>query len=207
MKNRDYKKFGQGEYCHIYNRGNEKRDIFLDGQDFGFFMMRLKQNLLGENYKGLRSQALPADSFSLISYCLMPNHFHLLIRQNREIPTTKLMLRLCTSYSIYFNKRYERVGHVFQDQYKQVSVGDNAYLTWLSAYIHQNPKVAGMTDSPEDYKWSSYLEFAKNIDGICDKDIILNQFDIKNKYTTFVNESLEIIKNHKEVEHLLLDVL
>ena len=205
MKNRDYKNFSPGEYYHVYNRGNDKRYIFLDDQDLGFFMMRLKQNLFGENYKGLRSKPLPVGSFSLVSYCLMPNHFHLLIRQNTEIPTTKLMQKLSTSYSIYFNKKYKRVGHVFQDQYKQVSVGDARYLTWLSAYIHQNPKVAGLVADPENYKWSSYKEFTEGINGICNKNIVLDQFNGIGNYLSFVRDTFETIKKRKEIEHLLLD--
>ena len=205
MKNRDYKNFGLGEYYHVYNRGNDKRDIFLDDQDLGFFMMRLKQNLFGENYKGLRSKPLPAGSFSLVSYCLMPNHFHLLIRQNTEIPTTKLMQKLSTSYSIYFNKKHECIGHVFQDQYKQVSVGDDKYLIWLSAYIHQNPKVAGLVADPKDYKWSSYKEFTEGINGICDKNIVLDQFGSVGNYSSFVRDTFETIKKRKEIEHLFLD--
>src|SRR3989338_5281062 len=103
----------------------------------------------------------------------MPNHFHLLLRQNLDIPTSKLLLRVCTGYSKYFNKKYEKVGHVFQDQFKQITVGDNDYLRWLSCYIHQNPKVAGMVKKLGHYRWSSFREFiGKDFSGICEKDII-----------------------------------
>lgn len=117
MKNRDYKQFGAGEYYHVYNRGNGKQNIFLDNDDFSFFLWRLRQNLFPSAEDGGRRVQLPADSFSLISYCLMPNHFHFLIKQNSDIPTSKLLLKICTSYSIYFNKKYNRFGHVFQDQF------------------------------------------------------------------------------------------
>lgn len=227
MNTRDYKQFAEGQYYHVFNRGNAKANIFLDNQDYGFFLMRMRQNLFpGEDNKS--RTPLPSDSFSLISYCLMPNHFHFLIRQNREIPTTKLMLRLCTSYSIYFNKKYDKVGHVFQDQYKQVVVDDNDHLVWLSAYIHQNPKVAGLVRSPEDYKWSSYVEYLGGVgDNLCDKRIVLDQFQnsqsglmghvrmtltgltessspVRN-YKMFVDEAYGIIKEKKDLEHLLID--
>src|SRR5205809_297696 len=120
MKNRDYKKFGAGEYYHVYNRGDGKENIFLDDQDFMFFMLRLRQNLVPDEGSKDRIKSLPPNSFSLVSYCLMPNHFHFLLRQNADIPTTKLMTKVCTSYSMYFNKKYNKVGHVFQDQYKQI---------------------------------------------------------------------------------------
>lgn len=111
MGNRDYKNFGAGEYYHIYNRGNGKQDIFLSQDDFNFFILKLNQNLFPIIYKQryFRSPPLPENCFSLICYCLMPNHFHLLIRQNKEITTSKLILRVCTSYSKYFNKKYDKV--------------------------------------------------------------------------------------------------
>ncbi len=212
MGNRDYKIFGVGEYYHIYNRGNGKQDIFLSKEDFEFFILKLNQNLFPAKYKQkyFRTPPLPENSFSLICYCLMPNHFHFLIRQNREIPTSKLILRICTSYSKYFNKKYDKVGHLFQDQFKQIVIEDNEYLKWLSAYIHQNPKVARLSKEPEDYKWSSYYDYTKpGIRGVglvqCEIDIILDQFNCQDDYLNFVSDSYEIIKTKKELEILLLD--
>lgn len=210
MRGRDYKQFGKGEYFHIYNRGNANEDIFLDDEDFNFFILRLKQNLFPEeNPSNKRINFLPADSFSLICYCLMPNHFHLLIRQNTEIPTSKLLLKVCTSYSIYFNKKYKRSGHVFQDRFKQILVTEDRYLIWLSAYIHQNPKIINLVRNLEDYYWSSYREFIgleKN--GFCTKDIILDQFDNFREYKKFVESSYDTIKKRKEamkLEELFID--
>ena len=205
MKNRDYKQFGPGQYYHIYNRGNAKNEIFLDSEDFSFFIMRLQQNLFPLEKGSVRMRVLPADSFSLISYCLMPNHFHLLLRQNADIPITKLLLKICTSYSIYFNKKYERVGHVFQDQYKQVAVDDNRYLIWLAAYMHQNPKVAGLIKNSSDNEWSSYREFLSGRQQLCEQSLILEQFKSLNDFKNFTEESAAIIKDNKAIEDLLLD--
>ena len=138
----------------------------------------------------------------------MPNHFHFLLRQNSEIPTTKLLARLCTSYSIYFNKKYQRVGHVFQDKFKQVVIENNKQLLWLAAYIHQNPKVAGLVKNITGYPWSSHKEFVGGDIGIgtlCEKDIIMEQFKNKNDFSDFVDSSFKIIKEKKDLEHLLLD--
>ena len=207
MRNRDYKISAPGEYFHIYNRGNAKERIFIEDQDFTFFLMRLKQNLFPNQEKGRsRLQFLPPDSFSVVCYCLMPNHFHFLIRQNTDLPIGKLLLKLCTSYSMYFNKKYDRVGHIFQDQFKQVLVGDNEYLTWLSAYIHQNPKVAGLTNNIEKYAWSSYLNFiGERNDPLCRKEVILSQFNCVRDYKSFVSDSFDMIKNGKLAKELLLD--
>ncbi len=205
MKYRDYKQFGPGEYYHVYNRGNGKSGVFLDGQDFGFFLLRLKQNLFPDEKIRNRIQPLPPNSFSLISYCLMPNHFHLLLRQNSNIPTTKLLTKVCTSYSMYFNKKYNHVGHVFQDQYKQINIDDDSYLVWLSLYIHQNPKVAGIVNNPVDYPWSSCASFVGTENNpLCDKEIIATRYS-NAQYLDLLNGSYEAIKNKKEIEHLLLD--
>ena len=206
MKNRDYKKFGMGEYYHIYNRGNEKKEIFREQDDFRFFLERMTKYLLPEKFKQRVRELLPNNTFSLISYCLMPNHFHLLIRQNTELPVTALMRRLGTSYSMYFNRKYQRVGGVFQDQYKMVLVDDNRYLIWLSAYIHQNPKVANLASNLKDYPWSSYNEFlGQSTLAICDKNIILQQFANLDEYSNFLKESYSLIKHKKDIESLLID--
>lgn len=204
MKYRDYKKFGPGEYYHIYNRGNGKADVFLDEQDFTFFILRLRQNLFPDEKTLNRLRPLPPNSFSLISYCLMPNHFHLLLRQNSDIPTTKLLTKVCTSYSMYFNKKYNHTGHVFQDQYKQINIDDDSYLVWLSFYIHQNPKVAGFIDNPADYKWSSCGYFiGVESSSLCDKEIIASSYSNR-EYSDLLESSYEIIKNKKEIRHLLI---
>jgi REP element-mobilizing transposase RayT len=206
MNNRDYRKCAPDEYYHIFNRGNAKQNIFLDTQDYQFFLLRLDQNLYPDKDKRIfRSSPLPENAFSLINFCLMPNHYHLLIKQNKEIPVSKLISRICTSYSKYFNKKYERVGHVFQDQFKQVNVDNNDYLLWLSAYIHQNPSVAGLIKNPADYKWSSFKLMGDSKSLIKDYEIILEQFKNLNDYHKFVNSSFNLIKEKKEIEHLLLD--
>ena len=206
---RDYKQSGAGEYFHLYNRGNGRGNVFIDEEDFKFFTLKLNQNLYPELFKPKRlySKPLPSNSFSLISYCLMPNHFHFLIRQNMEIPTSKLILKVCTSYSKFFSKKYDKPGHLFQDQFKQVLVDDNSYLLWLSAYIHQNPKVAGLVSDNVDYKWSSYASYLNlNSDLIkCDSGVILDQFKEPKDYLEFMKDSYDTIKSKKDIEHLLLD--
>ena len=127
--------------------------------------------------------------------------------QNNDVPITKILHRVCTSYSIYFNKKYERVGNLFQDQYKLVLVEDDSYLNWLSAYIHQNPSVAGLVKHLVDYQWSSYPDFVgARQDNLCEKDIILDRFKNKSDFEQFVLSSFDIIKEKKELEDLLIDL-
>ncbi len=208
MNTRDYKQTGVGEIYHIYNRGNFKNNIFINREDYQFFLLRLRQNLFPETYEKnryYRIQPLPSGSFTLLAYCLMPNHFHLLIKQNNEIPPSKLILKLCTSYSKYSNKKYKHVGHVFQDRFRQIIVDDNDYLTWLAAYIHLNPKVAGLIKNSAEYIWSSYPAYLNSQSDLCDTALIGNQFKNIQDFKEFTESSYEIIKSKKDMEDLLLD--
>ncbi|MEK7638014.1 MAG: transposase [Patescibacteria group bacterium] len=190
MNDRDYKDSVPGGYFHIYNRGNARQDIFLDSADYQFFLLRLVQNIYPDRNKlPRRMHSLPVGAFSLIAYCLMPNHFHLLIGQNKEIPTSVLMMRICTSYSKYFNLKHKRVGHIFQDQFKQRNIGDNQYLKNLSAYIHNNPCKDGLVKNSAAYQWSSCGEYFGEGNGEwCEKDIILSQFPDRAGYSKFIEE-------------------
>ncbi len=128
-------------YYHVYNRGVEKRQIFLDEQDYSVFAHLLKRYLgdqpekdsSGREYKRL------TDEVELIAFCLMANHFHLLLYQIEPEATTKLLRAVSTSYTRYFNKKYERVGGLFQGTFKAKQIGDEAYLQHISRYIHLNP--------------------------------------------------------------------
>ena len=122
----------------------------------------------------------------------MPNHFHLLVRQNTDLPITQLILKICTGYSKYFNKKYDRVGVVFQDRFKAVRIKKNNQLLWVSYYIHKNPVDSKLVKYPEHYKWSSFSEY-KNLvfEPICKKDIITKQF----KETSDKNMESELISN------------
>lgn len=215
---RDYKNFATGEYYHIFNRGNGKMDIFRDSDDYIFFLFRLKEYLFPE-WKRRRApsatsgieryerSAFPEESFSLISYCLMPNHFHLLIGQNTDVSISALMLRLSGSYAKFFNKKYERVGSLFQDQFKSVHIKSNPQLLHLSAYIHLNPVTARLIrnlDTP--YPYSSYPEYVGVREGsLCKKEIIIDQFKNQSDYAIFVANSVGTVERNKEIKELIFD--
>lgn len=166
------KVYVENGHYHIYNRGVEKRDIFMDDQDYRVFLHLLKYYLSPTdketehplknlpNYSFIRPRPLAnlADKVDLIAHCLMPNHFHLLIKQTTKDGMRKLMLKHNTTYSMYFNKRYKRVGHLFQGTYKAVLVDNDSYLLHLSRYIHLNPaELTGVT--PVSYPYSSYQHY------------------------------------------------
>ena len=114
-----------------------------------------KENLLSIPHSRIRINA-NKNLFKLHAFCLMPNHFHLLVEQTDKIPISKLISQICTSYAMYVNKKYKRVGHVFQDQFKSILIENNSQLMWVSSYIHMNSVKDGLAKHPNEYKWSSY---------------------------------------------------
>ncbi|MEK7200837.1 MAG: transposase [Patescibacteria group bacterium] len=210
MNNRDYKEFAKNEIYHVYNRGVGKMNIFKDEEDFKVFLFRLKENLFPEIMKrkdlpksAYRRKTLPPNSFDLISYCLMPNHFHLLIKQNSDISISALILKLCGGFSKYFNKKHNRVGSLFQDKFKAVRIHRNEQLLWTSLYIHENPLKAEITDDLFKYKWSSYPDYAglQNYN-LCRKEIILGQFDSPKTYLNYFRMS-----ENKKIQNKMIGCL
>ncbi len=142
-------------YYHIYNRGVEKRTIFEDEQDYKVFLRYIKEGLspkpnpeeLKKSFtlKGSSFQGVPHThknyykKVKLLVYCLMPNHFHFIIKQIQKGSMEGFMRSLATRYSMYFNKKYNRVGHLFQGIYKASMITNDSYLLHLSRYIHLNP--------------------------------------------------------------------
>ena len=212
---RDYKQFAEGECYHVFNRGNAKMKIFLNDDDYTFFLFRLKEYLFPERRRAPSAGstderysrvALPEGAFTLIAYCLMPNHFHLQIRQNGETSISSLILRLCGSYAKYFNKKYDRVGSLYQDQFKAVLIDSDNQMAALSAYIHQNPKVAGLVLRTEEWTFSSYPEYLGIRKGILvESDPILAEFDNREEYRSFVEGQFAGISERKEIENLIVD--
>ena len=134
--------FAPGEYYHLYNRGTEKRVIFLDEQDYRRFLFLMyvcntrKSIILRNIDKSFdRGEAI----VDIGVFCLMPNHFHILVYEKIENGTSTYMRKLLTGYSMYFNKKYKRTGKLCEGVFKSTHVNENAYLKYLYSYIHLNP--------------------------------------------------------------------
>lgn len=213
-----------GEYYHVYNRGVDKRITFLDDDDVKRFYDSVEEfnslepiGSIYENYfvKKLGSSTSKSESNALISlivHCINPNHFHLLLKQESEKGIEKFMQRIGTGYTKYFNNKYKRIGALFQGRFKSVHIDSNEYLLHLSAYINLNSKVHQLGSSTSKLmrsrsSWEEYTD--KSINGICEKDIILDQFKDIDEYKEFAFISLESIierKNElKDIEEFLLD--
>lgn len=163
--------FFENGFYHVYNRGVEKREIFLDDKDYQSFLgilkvylepeiKRDKTILQGRALERIKKHSL-ASEISLVAYCLMPNHFHLMLQQRTASAITNLMRRVMTAYSMYFNRRYERVGSLFQGRFKAKEVTNDEYLLHLTRYIHRNPVEAKIVkiQALSKFKWSSYPNY------------------------------------------------
>ncbi len=167
------KQFIENGFYHLYNRGVEKRDIFVEDQDYNVFLGYLKKYLNpGKGSDPLQDAHSLSREIDLISFCLMPNHFHFLVRQNTINGITKLMRAICTNYVMYFNKKYDRVGTLFQGKYKGILIDNDTYLLHLSRYIHLNP--VGMGSDPKSYPYSSYSYYlgTKNAEWLKPKEVL-----------------------------------
>ena len=163
-----YKESAKGEIYHLFNRGNKKQPIFLVEEDYLFYLTKLK----------LLSNKL---HFSVLAYCLMPNHIHIIARQNTDTNPARFISCLHTSYAMFFNKHHKSVGHIFQGRYKQKTILDNEYLALVVSYVHNNPVKDHLVKQNREYLWSSYREYTapqtispsiKKFEEICDIALI-----------------------------------
>ena len=156
-------KVGNSIY-HICARGNNKQDIFLDNEDREEYLVRLRH--YQERYQ-----------MKVYAYCLMTNHIHLLIYDNNQ-DISRFMHGLSLSYVIYFNRKYGRTGHLFQDRFNSIIVKNDAQFIYVSKYIHLNPVRANIVSSPLEYRWSSYYvyEVGKDENHLINSEFLLKYF-------------------------------
>lgn len=202
-----------GEYYHIFNRGVDKRDIFLDEEDFSRFIKSMVEfNVLepiGSIYENsFRKKIRVKDKISkpkndtplveYIAYCLNKNHFHLIIKQYSEKGIEKLMHRLGLGFTKYFNQKYKRSGSLFQGTFKSVHIESNEQLLYLSAYVNLNNRVH-KTKLGNLVSKSSWEEFVgKPKERLCKVEIVLDQFRNVDKYKKIVEETVEEIRSRRE---------
>ena len=171
-----------GAVYHIFQRGNNKQDIFLDDADRLYFLKLLAGTRKMFNYL-------------LHCYVLMNNHFHMTIETPSSTPISEIMQSVSFNYAVYFNKRHERIGHLFQDRFKGIMVEKDDYLLRLSRYVHLNPVKSGFVDLPEQYKWSSYRVYIESVkDELVYTDTILSYFG-DNDTEKFATEYKNFVKS------------
>lgn len=175
LKRADYQ---PGRYYHIYNRGAHRQSIFREYANYIFVLEKIKEY----------SQKF---AITLIAYCLLPNHYHFLLRQDGEQPASLLPQRVFNSYTKAFNKRYEHSGTLFEGNFKAKLVRDDSYLLHLCRYIHANPMKHGLVDDLEDWSYSNYLEWVGLRNGkLVDRAFVVDFFPELGQYRAFVMDYL-----------------
>ncbi|MBN1888068.1 MAG: transposase [Thermoflexales bacterium] len=173
MPQRDVQ-FAQGQYYHIYNRGIGRQPIFRESDNY-LYVLRLMKKYAVEF------------QVTVIAYCLMPNHYHFLLRQDGEYSVGLFPQRIFNSYTKAFNKRYSETGTLFAGRYKAVHIGKDEYLLHLCRYIHANPVKAGLVTYLEDWPYSNYHEWIGTRQGtLIDHDWARGHFPTAYAYRQFV---------------------
>src|SRR6056297_2861757 len=170
---------------HVVLRGNNKQTIFEDDEDNEMFLVTLDEYKKQSGYK-------------LFAYCLMGNHLHLLLKTEKE-DLGQIFQRIGASYVYWYNRKYDRTGHLFQARFKSEVVDTDNYLFAVLRYIHQNPVKARMVTRLEDYAWSSYGEYlGLNTNRYVDKDFILMLFnEDRNKAVDYFKAFNEIVTDEQ----------
>jgi len=160
-----------GEYYHLYNRGNNRERIFYTRENYLFFLRQWRKYLV--------------PILDVVAYCLMPTHYHMLLLKEADL--SHRMQLFSISYTKAINKRYDRVGALFQGAFQVKHVGKNEYLVHLSRYIHLNPVLADLVRQAEEWEFSSYREYlGLRLGTLPSLSIVLSQFPSPNAYREFV---------------------
>jgi len=223
--------FIEDQIYHIYNRGVEKRNIFLNDKDYLRFIHDLFEfndeapTLNVAYYFNSKSQEIESQHIEkernprkllveILIFTLMPNHFHLVLKQRRKGGIVKFMQKLGTGYTNYFNKTYERVGGLFQGRFKAVLVSEDAHFINLPFYIHANPlDLIYGSSTPidsfiENYRWSSFPDYIgkKNFPSITSRKFLLDFFGGEKEYKK-VSQDWVKERNEKseEIKEIILE--
>ena len=181
--------FAPGHYYHIYNRGAGKGLIFFNEDNYRYLLSLVKRY---QNKYGV----------TLIAYCLMPNHYHFLLRQDTDKPLSKFINVLFNAYVQAVNIEEGRKGTLFEGRFKHVIVDRWAYLIHLCRYIHLNPVKANLVSKPEDWEFSNYRDWIELRNGtLKDVTFIQEHFESAREYRSFVNDW----QNDEEIKKYLWD--
>lgn len=209
--------FVNQNYYHLYNRGVAKQKIFSSDGDyehflktFGFYLEKSPKTKLShadeKEIKILNITRPKKPLVMVLGYCLMPNHFHLLVKQLSDNGISIFMRRSLDSYTRYFNTRYERIGPLYQGRFKAICVENDEQLLHLSRYIHLNPFLGHLTQKPNDYPWSSYHFYLNNQTlRLCNPKFILDVAGSKKEYEEFVNDYASYLQAQEKLDKLLLE--
>ncbi len=171
--------FLPNHYYHIYNRGAHKQPLFQEEDNYLFVIRKMKHYCQKLN-------------LTMIAYCLMPNHYHFLVRQDGEFPAGLLPQRIFNSYSKAYNKKYGHDGTLFTDHYHIKQIEETSHLLHLCRYIHGNPVKDGLVSNPSDWEYSNFKDYLGRRKGsLFDPGFLLDYFQDERDYFNFVMVDLE----------------
>lgn len=205
--------FVNDQIYHIYNRGSEKRVICESTKDYKRFLKTIRYYQLEgpkpkfshfSQYQTFKPE-LAKKIVDIIAFCIMPNHFHLILKQLKKGGITEFVSKLSNSYTKYYNIKYNRVGPLFQGEFKVVLVESDEQLIHLSRYIHLNPLVSYFVKDLDKYEWSSYGEYTGPDIGICSKEQVLGFFKSSKDYQQFVLDQADYAQQLENIKHKIIE--
>lgn len=217
--------FATGEIYHIFNRGIDHRKTFTNAGDYERALLALEyyrvleppmklsvflsQLTKEEQVKDLERIQLNERLVSFFSFCLIPNHFHMMLRQEAEKGIQKFVSIFLNSYTRFFNTAHERVGPLFLNQFKAVRINSESQLLHTLRYILLNPYSAGVVKTLKDlekYPYSSLPEYlGRTRRDICDKTMVLSQFKDRDGFKNFILDQADYQKSLEEIKHLIIE--
>jgi putative transposase len=211
------------EFYHIYNRGVARMPTFLSKSDYERGMLtlsyypftnlpmklsRFKELGADERLRLLSEvQSKHSKCVEIISFVLMPNHFHFILKQATDQGISTFVSQFTNSYTRYFNTKYERVGPLFQGLFKAVHIESDEQLIHTSRYVHINPTTAYIikVEQLAFYQWSSYPMFLNGTHSFINPQPILDHFPSRKAYENFVNDQVDYSRELKNIKHLTLE--
>jgi len=197
-----------GEYYHVFNRGVEKRSIFQSQSDYKRFLeSMLYFNTQSPIEMKSDEKILPEQEdrlVDIVAYCLSKNHFHFLLKENKENGIATFMKKVCTGYALYFNNKNDRSGVLFQGRFKSVHMSSNDLLLYVSAYVNCNSQIHNIEEA-EKYPWCSFPEYLGIGGEKCQKSSVLDQFKDVGEYKTFCLEKVVGMQDKKRYEKFFVE--
>lgn len=186
-------KFARGHYYHIYNRGAGRESLFFNPGNYEYGLRLVKRYY--QRYGA-----------TVIAYCLMPNHYHFVLRQETDEPLSKLINVLDNAYVQAVNRQQGRTGTLFEGRFRVVWVDREEYLVHLCRYVHLNPVKAKLVPRPDDWLYSNYLEWIGQRAGtLKDEAFILEHFPTPEAYRQFVADCQDEMRTREHIEKYVLD--
>jgi len=196
--------YGEDQYYHLYNRGANRQQIFIEPSDYAYFLSLFKRHLAGNNTNNpnYRVYKKYENEVEIVAYCLMPNHFHLLCYLKDPQGIVHLMRSVMTAYTMYFNKKYKRSGRLYESNFLATRIDSDTYLWHVSRYIHLNPIDAGLDYLTYEYSSIAYFAGSKHTSWVHTERLIDNAKD-KKEYIEFLADYTSMHSDIKYLKNIL----